>query len=244
MTGRKETTSNCKSGSSRGPRDSVILAQAVNVIRDTMSGENILESYNKPYMPALFDFLIASMFAPFGGVGRLRAKTLDLAGIMRGTKVLELGCGTGAITKLLLRRGAEVTALDGSHRMLARANRRAPGAVFVRQPLGSLEISGKFDVVLFAFVLHELPRPMRREVLEKAGRSLTSAGKVVVLDHAVPSTGLVARVWRRFLMRLEPPSVAECIEEGYASDLQSAGLGITETHALAFGTAKVTLSVT
>lgn len=205
-------------------------------------GADILDSYNKPYMPAVFDILIASMFAPFGGVGRLRAKTLDLAGIKRGMKVLELGCGTGSITGLLLERGAEVTALDGSYRMLEKARLRAPGGIFIRQALESLEIPGKFDVVLLAFVLHELPRPMRREVLEKAARALTAQGKVVILDHAVPSTGWIARGWRRLLMRLEPPSVAECIEEGYAADLRPAGLGMNGTYALAFGTARVTLS--
>jgi hypothetical protein len=62
-----------------------------------MSAEDILDSYNKPFMPVLFGILIATMFAPFGGVGRLRAKTLDLADIRQGMKVLELGCGTGSL---------------------------------------------------------------------------------------------------------------------------------------------------
>jgi SAM-dependent methyltransferase len=210
--------------------------------RGFMSAENTLDSYNKPFVPLLFDILIAFIFAPFGGIGRIRSKALDLAGIRRGMKVLELGCGTGSITKLLLQHGAEVTAVDGSHRMLEKAGRRARGALFIRQELEVLDISGKFDAVLFAFVLHELPRPLRRVVLEKAAGALTAQGKVIVLDHAVPATGLIARAWRRLLMRLEPPPVAECIEEGYAGDLESAGLAIDESHALAYGTAGVTLS--
>ncbi|MBI1915267.1 MAG: class I SAM-dependent methyltransferase [Planctomycetes bacterium] len=47
-------------------------------------------------------------------------------------RVLELGCGTGGITRLLLERGVAVTAVDGSERMLARARRRAPGYAPVR----------------------------------------------------------------------------------------------------------------
>jgi hypothetical protein len=75
-----------------------------------MSSANTLDSYDKRYMPAIFDILIALMFAPFGGVKKLRTRALDAAKVGRGTKVLELGCGTGSITKLLLQRGAEVTA--------------------------------------------------------------------------------------------------------------------------------------
>lgn len=53
-------------------------------------------------MPAIFDILIASMLASFGGVKTLRSRNLDTAKVGRGTKVLELGCSTGSITKLLL----------------------------------------------------------------------------------------------------------------------------------------------
>lgn len=204
--------------------------------------ESTLASYNTRFVPQLFDVLISTIFAPFGGIHRLRVQAIEFADIGKDTRVLELGCGTGAITRLMLERGARITAVDGSYRMLERARQCAAGADFVQQELESLSITGQFDVVLFAFVLHELPRSLRREVLMKATQSLTRSGAVVVVDHAVPKRGLVAKAWRGMLMRLEPATVAECIEEGYESDMHCAGLHVTNRRELAAGTASITVS--
>ncbi len=52
-------------------------------------------------------------------------KEIDAHGIAGGELVLDLGCGTGGLTFPLLRRGYDMTALDGSPEMLAEARRRA-----------------------------------------------------------------------------------------------------------------------
>jgi ubiquinone/menaquinone biosynthesis C-methylase UbiE len=193
-------------------------------------------------MPLAFDVLISTMFVPFGGVRKLRSRALDLLKIRPGSRVLELGCGTGGVTRLLLARGAKVTSIDGSERMLARARRRLPGASFDRQQLESLELKGKFDVALFAFVLHELPRDLRQRALAAAVKSLSPTGMIAVLDHAVPRSGALARGWREFLLRLEPPSVAECIERGYEDELEAVGASVFMRYDLARGTAALTLA--
>jgi ubiquinone/menaquinone biosynthesis C-methylase UbiE len=193
-------------------------------------------------MPLAFDFVVATVFAPFGGVHKLRSEALDLIGITPGLRVLELGCGTGGVTKLLLARGAEVTSIDGSEHMLARARKQAPGAQFERQQLESLEIKDMFDLALFAFVLHELPRELRRRALVAAVSAISPTGMVAVLDHAVPRSGALAKAWRAFLLRLEPPTVAECIEQGYDSELEAAGVKVFARHELARGTAALTLA--
>jgi SAM-dependent methyltransferase len=51
----------------------------------------------------------------------------------RGGTVLELGCGTGALTRHLVSAGHRVIATDASPAMLARARRAVPGAAQVRQ---------------------------------------------------------------------------------------------------------------
>lgn len=199
-------------------------------------------SYERPLVPLAFDVLISAMFVPFGGVRRLRSHALDQLGIRAGTGVLELGCGTGGITKLLVSRGAAVTAVDGSAHMLDRARERAPGAVFIQSPLETFEPSGQFDVVLLAFVLHEIPKDLRAQVLNSARPALAPGGTLVVLDHAVPKSGGLARFWRSFLLKLEPPTVRDCIEAGYDSELRAAGFEPTARHDLAGGTAALTLA--
>lgn len=201
--------------------------------------KTLVASYERPFVPFAFDVLIRGMFLPFGGVSRLRCQAVDLMQIEPGMRVLELGCGTGSITKLMVERGANVTAVDGAAAMLTRARIRAPNAQFMQANLEELQPTNTYQRVLFAFVLHELPSDLRQRALNTAVEALEHDGRLIVLDHAVPASGLLARGWRRFLLALEPASVADCIENGYADEFQQAGLEITETHQLAGGTAKV-----
>jgi ubiquinone/menaquinone biosynthesis C-methylase UbiE len=202
----------------------------------------MVASYERPFVPFAFDVLISTIFIPFGGIRKLRSDALDRIGVKPGTRVLELACGTGGITKLLLERGAEVTAIDGAEHMLVRARKRALGAKFAQSPLEDFEPTDRFDVVLFAFVLHELPKDLRVRVLNAGRRALMPEGTLAVLDHAAPRSGSVGRAWRRFLLRLEPTTVRDCIEAGYDAELEAAGLEVTERHSLAGGTAALTLA--
>jgi trans-aconitate methyltransferase len=102
-------------------------------------------------------------------------------------RVLDLGCGTGGVTRLLLARGALVTGVDGSPQMLARAKRRAPDATFVCSMLEDYEPSGSFDRVLFAFVLHELSSPSRHAVLALAQRAVAPGGVVAIPRLGCPT---------------------------------------------------------
>ena len=206
------------------------------------ANQTIVASYEHSYMPFAFDVVIHVLFAPFGGVDKLRRDMIERSGIRAGQSVLELGCGTGSVTKLLLTTGAEVTAVDGSEHMLARARRRAPNATFVRSTLESFEPHGAFDVVLFAFVLHELPGALRPQVIRAAARALKPGGRIAILDHAVPRGRGFAHGWRKILMHFEPPSVVDCIEHGYARELEAEGLRVQEILPLASGVAAVTLT--
>ena len=133
------------------------------------------DAYDHRLIAVGFDLLIGAGVAPFGGVNRLRRQALDLADIRSGMRVLELGCGTGGITRLLVERGAQVTAVDGAPRMLAKARRRAPQAEFHLGRLESFHTEQQFDRVLFAFVLHELTALDRRLALASATRRCARA---------------------------------------------------------------------
>jgi SAM-dependent methyltransferase len=112
--------------------------------------------YRLGIAPLVYDLVANAMFAPLGGLRRLRESAIDRMGDLQGKTVLELGCGSGAVTRLLARRGAAVTGVDAAETMLRRAHMRAPDAKFVRARLEALPELGMFDVVLCCFVLHEL----------------------------------------------------------------------------------------
>ena len=200
------------------------------------------DTYAAAWTPLVYDGLIWSMFLPLGGVGRMRDRALARMGPVGGRRILELGCGTGGLTRRLTRQGARVTAVDGSRSMLGRARARAPAATFVHTRLEILPDLGAFDQVLCAFVLHELPTVVRRRVLDAASRMLRPDGRLIILDHAAPSDGAFARAWRGFLSRLEPPSVAECLADGYDRDLQACGYDLVSRESLARGCAQLVMA--
>lgn len=193
--------------------------------------------YESRLAPYAFDAVIATVFAPFGGVTRLRSAALDRLDLRPGDKVLELGCGSGGVTRLLAARGVDILAVDGSAAMLARARQRAPAARFARGLLQDLDLREAFDAVIVAFVLHELTAAQRARALEAVAKVLGPGGRLGILDHAVPRESAFAAVWRAFLMKLEPPTVGDCIRNGYRAELEAAGFQVEDEVPLANGTA-------
>ena len=53
---------------------------------------------------------------------RLIDRACEVAGIEPGARVLEIGCGTGQLTRSLLARGLRVTAVEPGDQLIARAS--------------------------------------------------------------------------------------------------------------------------
>jgi len=105
---------------------------------------------------------------------------VEVAGIHRGEKVLDVGAGTGAVTRAAVSTGAEAVALDVSTNMLMAA-RRGGATHVVNGALPFLPlVDASFDAALSAFVLTHVDDPdasvrdMRR-VLRRGGRIALSA---------------------------------------------------------------------
>ncbi|MEW2454216.1 class I SAM-dependent methyltransferase [Streptomyces albus] len=111
-----------------------------------------------------------------------RPAMLALAGDVAGRRVLDAGCGSGALFAALRDRGAEVTGLDASAGMLALARQRlgadAPLHVAdLKDPLPFAD--GAFDDVVASLVLHYLEDwgptlAELRRVLAPGGRLIAS----------------------------------------------------------------------
>lgn len=194
------------------------------------------------FLPSVYEAAAAIVFAPLGGIASLRAATLDSLKIKRGTRVLELECGSGAFTAMLASRGAVVTAVDRSSRALQVAQRRAAGARFVRADVrGYVPESSMYDRVLVAFVLHELAPDARTSVLTAARHALAPGGLVAILDFAAAS-GWASAWIKAFVWALEPISARGWIAAPAESHLRAAGLDPVEQAVLARGGAQLVLA--
>ncbi|WP_326623021.1 class I SAM-dependent methyltransferase [Streptomyces decoyicus] len=111
-----------------------------------------------------------------------RPAMLALAGDVAGRRILDAGCGSGPLSAALRDRGADVTGIDASARMLALARRRLgdDAALHVADLSDPLPFAdGAFDDVVSSLVLHYLedwgPTLAEiRRVLRPGGRLIAS----------------------------------------------------------------------
>jgi len=133
----------------------------------------------------------------FGRVTRLHRALA--ACVSEGSEVLEVGCGTGTVTRLLVDRGARVTALDQSPEMLEQARLRLTDAAtpprWIERSAAEIDALPKrgFDAVVLSLCLSEMSRDERRYVLRAARERLRPGGRLLAADEVTA---------RRFAPRL------------------------------------------
>jgi len=137
---------------------------------------------------------------------RLAPAFADFAGVGAARRVVDVGCGPGALTAELVRRlGPErVSAVDPSESFVAAARERHPG-VDVRQ--ASAEAlpftAGTFDAALAQLVVHFMTDPVAG--LREMARVTQPHGVVAacVWDHADGGQGPLSLFWQ-VVRELEP----------------------------------------
>ncbi len=127
----------------------------------------------------------------------LAPELADFAGIADGQRVLDVGCGPGALTAELVRRlGSEaVSAVDPSEPFVAAARERHPGVDVQRAAAEELPFDeGTFDVALAQLVVHFMSDPVAglREMARVARHDAVVAA--CVWDHA-GSRGPLSPFW-------------------------------------------------
>lgn len=96
----------------------------------------------------------------------------------RGARILDLCCGTGYTCAELIRRGFEVTGLDGSKEMLRYARRRAPGARFILADARAFDLPPVYQAIISTFdsLNHLLTVDELTNVFRNARRALAPGG--------------------------------------------------------------------
>jgi SAM-dependent methyltransferase len=151
-----------------------------------------------------------------------------------GTRVLEVGCGSGVFLRAAAERGARVTGLDASAALVALARERVPEAdvhlgdlQFLPFPDDAFDVVAGFNAFFFADDMVA--------ALREAGRVATPGGSVLIQvwgRHEACDLDVIKSIVRPFFPGYDPdapppPSLAEPgALEGIAS---AAGLTPTET---------------
>lgn len=112
---------------------------------------------------------------------------LDAAGVSTGTRMLDVGTGTGAVASAGAARGARVWAADAEPSMVAATAARVPAAEVVLATLPHLPYAdGEFDAVLANFVLNHVGDP--RAAAAELRRVTGTGGRVAVSVWPAPAS--------------------------------------------------------
>jgi SAM-dependent methyltransferase len=107
----------------------------------------------------------------------LSPQLADLAGVGKGQRVVDVGCGPGALTSELVQRGAQVAAVDPSPQFVTAAQERYPEAAVRQATAEELPFADdEFDAALAQLVVHFMADPVGG-IAEMA--RVTRAGGVV-----------------------------------------------------------------
>ena len=124
---------------------------------------------------------------------RFKRHLIRQAGIQKGHRVLDLGCGTGTLTILIkqIHPESEVVGLDGDPRVLeiARAKAKKAGVEIAFHEGMAFQLpypDGSFDRVLCSLVLHHLTTENKRRALNEVYRVLRPGGELHVADLGKP----------------------------------------------------------
>ncbi|HSJ17910.1 MAG TPA: methyltransferase domain-containing protein [Solirubrobacterales bacterium] len=111
---------------------------------------------------------------------------MDAVGVADGDRVLDVATGPGYVAAAAAARGAQVTGIDISAKMVALAGARHPGIRFLRGDAEALPFEPhSFDAVVASFAILHLGRP--EVATAEFARVLAPGGRVGVTVWDVPS---------------------------------------------------------
>ncbi len=168
---------------------------------------------------------------PFAGYHKIQTmvKTMVLAGA--GTKILDLGVGTGLGSVEFYKQGAEITGVDFSDNMLEKAREKMPEARLIKHdfsksfPPPELR-EEKFDYIILSYALHHLPDWKKVEFLGELKEFLKPGGRIVVADVAFADRKTMQKARKKAGDRWDSSEHYPIIED-IAFSLEQKGFSLT-----------------
>lgn len=120
---------------------------------------------------------------PFYGYSELKYKIYKTITRSKAKSILEMGIGTGEITKPLYDDGFAITGVDISSKMIDIAKTLMPNAKFIwgefEQVLNQLK---KYDVIIFNYSIHHLTYEHQIELIDSLHEHLNFDGLILIGD--------------------------------------------------------------
>ena len=142
---------------------------------------------------------VYDMLEPLLMLGKLSAnnqRIIDLLSLQKQHRVLDLGCGTGTLTRAIGDRldaasGGGALGIDAAAAMIRIATKKRASTTCRFEVAAAESLSyadGSFDSVVSSLFFHHVDRDLKERSLKEAFRVLRPGGLLIVADMHTPTT--------------------------------------------------------
>ncbi len=195
----------------------------------------ILRTWSYQYQ-WLYDGISRIAAIAVGGESRFRRLALTGLSIDPHAQILDLCCGSGQVTSILLEYSDDVTGLDVSPLSLSRCRRNVPQAKYVEALAEEMPFAdGIFDLVHTSAAMHEMTRSQLEQIFAQVYRVLKSGGRFALVDFHRPTNPLFMPGLSIFFWLFETDSAWQLIETDLVEILEAVGFKVIDTPTLYAG---------
>ena len=177
----------------------------------------------------VYDFLEPILL--LGKQAEYDAQIVTLLKLKEVDRVLDLGCGTGVLTRMIAdqldsRAGGVSIGIDAAAKMIhvARKKRQGDTCRFEVAAAEDLPFADEtFDAAVSSLFFHHVPLDLKEKALSEAYRVLVPGGRLVIADMHKPTTwmgALVSHISRWFFLQ---PQIGENIRGVLPQLIENAG---------------------
>ncbi len=178
----------------------------------------------------LYDTISKIAALSVGGEQRFRQLPLKGLTLQPTTKILDLCCGSGQATQVLVQFSQQVVGLDASPRSIQRAQQNVPEANYVEAFAEQMPFAdNEFDVVHTSAALHEMNPTQLQQILNEVYRVLKPNGIFTLVDFHRPTNPLFWPGVALFLWLFETETAWQLINTDLMKRLAETGFKINQT---------------
>jgi demethylmenaquinone methyltransferase/2-methoxy-6-polyprenyl-1,4-benzoquinol methylase len=175
-----------------------------------------------------------------GGERRFRELALTGLTLTPETQILDLCCGSGQATGVLVEYSQNVTGLDASPLSLKRARNNVPQAQYVEgfaenMPFGD----NSFDLVHTSAALHEMNPEQLQQILNEVYRVLKPGGIFTLVDFHSPTNPIFWPGVAMFLWLFETETAWQLLKTDLVQTLSQIGFNVNPPQLYAGGSLQV-----